>query len=188
MVDYISMHQYYDNYDNDTAEFLANSTAMDRFISQVVSLCDAEQAKQRSSKKINLSFDEWNVWYHSKEADKKIERWTKAPRQLEDIYNFEDALLVGEMLITMLRHADRVKIACLAQLVNVIAPIMTSDKGAWRQTIYYPYYYTSIYGRGRVLQTLVDSPLYTTKNNGDVPYLDAVMVECDDGSLSCCRQ
>lgn len=107
---------------------------MDRFISQVVSLCDAEQAKQRSSKKINLSFDEWNVWYHSKEADKKIERWTKAPRQLEDIYNFEDALLVGEMLITMLRHADRVKIACLAQLVNVIAPIMTSDKGAWRQT------------------------------------------------------
>lgn len=88
------------------------------------------------------------------------------------------------MLITMLRHADRVKIACLAQLVNVIAPIMTSDKGAWRQTIYYPYYYTSIYGRGRVLQTLVDSPLYTTKNNGDVPYLDAVMVECDDGSLS----
>ena len=184
VVDYISMHQYYDNYDNDTAEFLANSTAMDRFISQVVSLCDAEQAKQRSSKKINLSFDEWNVWYHSKEADKKIERWTKAPRQLEDIYNFEDALLVGEMLITMLRHADRVKIACLAQLVNVIAPIMTSDKGAWRQTIYYPYYYTSIYGRGRVLQTLVDSPLYTTKNNGDVPYLDAVMVECDDGSLS----
>ena len=146
--------------------FLANSTAMDRFITQVVSICDAEQAKQHSKKKINLSFDEWNVWYHSKEADAKLERWTKAPHQLEDIYNFEDALLVGEMLITLLRHADRVKIACLAQLVNVIAPIMTSDRGAWRQTTYYPYYYTSVYGRGKVLQTLVDSPCTPPKTTG----------------------
>ena len=177
VVDYISMHQYYDNYDNDTAEFLANSTAMDRFISQVVSLCDAEQAKQRSSKKINLSFDEWNVWYHSKEADKKIERWTKAPRQLEDIYNFEDALLVGEMLITMLRHADRVKIACLAQLVNVIAPIMTEENGiAWRQTIFYPFYHASCYGRGTVLQLAIDSPKHETSGHGSITDVEAVAV------------
>ena len=92
------------------------------------------QSKRKTrQKQINLSFDEWNVWYHSNEQDQKLEKWVRAPHQLEDVYNFEDALLVGSMLITLLRHADRVKIACLAQLVNVIAPIMTSDTGAWRQ-------------------------------------------------------
>ena len=100
----------------------------------------------------------------------------RAPHQLEDIYNFEDALLVGSLLITLLRHADRVKIACLAQLVNVIAPIMTSDTGAWRQTIFYPFAYTSTYGRGTVLNTLVKGPVYDSKTYGDAPYLDAVLV------------
>ena len=83
--------------------------------------CDAVKAKKHGGKNINLSFDEWNVWYHSNEQDKEIKAWDQAPHQLEDVYNFEDALLVGSMLITMLRHADRVKVACLAQLVNVIA-------------------------------------------------------------------
>lgn len=106
----------------------------------VVSICDAVRAKKHGKKRINLSFDEWNVWYHSNAADEKLEKWGQAPHQLEDIYNFEDALLVGSMLITLLRHADRVKMACLAQLVNVIAPIMTSDTGAWR-----PDYLLSIY-------------------------------------------
>lgn len=113
---------------------------MDDFISGVVSICDAVRAKKHGKKRINLSFDEWNVWYHSNAADEKLEKWGQAPHQLEDIYNFEDALLVGSMLITLLRHADRVKMACLAQLVNVIAPIMTSDTGAWR-----PDYFLSIY-------------------------------------------
>ena len=84
---------------------------------------------QKSNKTIDISFDEWNVWFHSQEQDKKVEPWTIAPPLLEDIYTFEDALLVGLMLITLLRHADRVKIACLAQLVNVIAPIMTRQGG-----------------------------------------------------------
>ncbi len=132
---------------------------MDEFISSVVSILDSVKAKKRGKKKINLSFDEWNVWYHSHEADEKLEKWGKAPHQLEDIYSFEDALLVGSLLITLLRHADRVKIACLAQLVNVIAPIMTSDTGAWRQTIFYPFAYTSTYGRGTVLNTLVKGPV-----------------------------
>ncbi len=125
-----------------------------------------EGQKAGKKKQINLSFDEWNVWYHSNEADKKLEKWVQAPHQLEDIYNFEDALLVGSMLITLLRHADRVKMACLAQLVNVIAPIMTSDTGAWRQTIFYPYMHASIYGRGTVLNTLVKSPGYESKPMG----------------------
>ena len=100
----------------------------------------------------------------------------KAPHQLEDVYNFEDALLVGSMLITLLRHADRVKIACMAQLVNVIAPIMTSDTGAWRQTIFYPYMYTSKYGRGTVLNTVVKATVYESKTYGEASYLDAVVI------------
>ena len=176
LVDYMSLHQYYGNAAGDTSEFLANSKGMDEFISGVVSICDAVKAKKHSKKQINLSFDEWNVWYHSNEADTKLEKWIQAPHQLEDVYNFEDALLVGSMLITLLRHSDRVKMACLAQLVNVIAPIMTSDTGAWRQTIFYPYMYTSIFGRGTVLNTLTQAPVYDSKTYGDVSYLDSVCV------------
>lgn len=175
-VDYLSLHQYYGNRDNDTPDFLASSVGMDEFISSVVSICDCVKAKRRSKKKINLSFDEWNVWYHSNEADEKLEKWVKAPHQLEDVYNFEDALLVGSMLITLLRHADRVKIGCLAQLVNVIAPIMTSDTGAWRQTIFYPFRYTSQYGRGTVLHTVIKSPVYESRTYGTAPYLEGVLV------------
>ncbi len=175
-VDYISLHTYYGDGDHDSETFLANNLDMDRFITDVVSICDSVKAKKHSKKTINLSFDEWNVWYHSYEQDQKLERWTRAPHQLEDVYDFQDALLVGSMLITLLRHADRVKIACLAQLVNVIAPIMTSDTGAWRQTIYYPYWLTCRYGRGTVLQTQVSAPTYKNKKFGDVPYVDCVTV------------
>lgn len=178
-VDYLSLHQYYANPDDDTPNFLASSVAMDDFIRSVVSICDYVQVKKRSKKKIHLSFDEWNVWYHSNEQDKKLEKWVQAPHQLEDVYNFEDALLVGSMLITLLKHCDRVKIACLAQLVNVIAPIMTSDQGAWRQTIFYPYMHASVYGRGKVLHTLAKSSVYESKH-GDAPYLDTVIIENDE--------
>lgn len=176
-VDYLSMHQYFDLNENaDAKDFLANTLSMDAFISSVASICDYVKAVKHSKKTINISFDEWNVWYHSKAADAKRDPWCLAPPLLEDIYNFMDALLVGGMLITLLKHADRVKIACLAQLVNVIAPIMTSDTGAWRQTIYWPYLHASLYGRGTVLQTLVDSPKYDSANYTDVPYLDSVAV------------
>ena len=173
--DYLSLHQYYGNREGNTPDFLASSVAMDRFITQVISVCDYVKAVKRSNKTINLSFDEWNVWYHSNEQDKELPKWVEHPHQLEDVYNFEDALLVGSMLITLLRHADRVKIACLAQLVNVIAPIMTSDTGAWRQTIYYPYMQASRYGRGTALNTIVDSPVYESCH-GDAPYVDSVVV------------
>ena len=175
-VDYLSLHQYYGNASGDTADFLASSKGMDDFISGVVAICDAVKAKKHGKKQINLSFDEWNVWYHSNEQDQKLEKWVRAPHQLEDVYNFEDALLVGSMLITLLRHADRVKIACLAQLVNVIAPIMTSDTGAWRQTIFYPYMHASVYGRGTVLNTQVLTPVYESKTYGEAPYLDSVCI------------
>lgn len=177
MVDYVSMHQYYGNRDNDSADFLACSVDLDQFIKTVISICDYVKGKHHGRKDIHISLDEWNVWYHSEEEDKKLEKWIQKPHQLEDIYNFEDALLVGSMLITMLRHADRVKIGCLAQLVNVIAPIMTSDTGAWRQTIFYPYMHAAAFGQGAVLNTIVKSPVYEAKTHGEAPYLDCVVVD-----------
>ncbi|WP_198391209.1 alpha-L-arabinofuranosidase C-terminal domain-containing protein [Brachyspira sp. SAP_772] len=127
-----------------------------------------------------LSFDEWNVWFHSQSQDNEINEktpWGKAPRLLEDIYTFEDALLVGSLIMSLLRHSDRVKIACLAQLVNVIAPIFTEPNGkAWAQTIFYPFMQASNNGRGTALRTEVKSPKYDSKNFNDVPYLDSIVI------------
>lgn len=147
---------------------------------------ETAKAKKRSKKTIYLSFDEWNVWYHSNAQDKKLEPWTIAPPQLEDKYNFEDALLVGSMLLTFLRRADRVRMACMAQLVNVIAPIMTENGGkAWRQTIFYPLLHASLYGRGVSLQPAVSSPKYDARDFADVPYLDsAVVSDVEAGQLT----
>jgi alpha-N-arabinofuranosidase len=176
-VDYISLHRYYGNWENDTANYLAKTLDLDAFIKSVIATCDYVKAKKRSKKNINLSLDEWNVWFHSNEADKKIERWSIAPHQLEDEYNFEDALLVGGILITMLKHADRLKMACLAQLVNVIAPIMTENRGpSWKQTIFYPFMHVSNYGRGYVIKPVISSPLYDSKDFTDVPVVEAIAV------------
>ena len=187
-IDYVSLHRYYGNPTGDTASFLASTMDMDDFIRSVVAICDAVKGKKHGSKQINLSFDEWNVWYHSNEQDKEIwkrEKWDRALPLLEDIYNFEDALLVGSMLITLLRNSNRVKVACLAQLVNVIAPIMTrTGGGCWAQTIYYPFMHASRYGRGTALKAIIDSPKYDSKEYTDVPIIDAMAILADDGSLT----
>ncbi len=176
-VDYISLHSYYGNPDNDTAGFLARTVDMDRYIQSVIAACDYVKAKKRSNKTIFLSYDEWNVWFHSRQADKAIQPWQVAPPLIEDIYTMEDALLVGGLLITLLNHADRVKIACLAQLVNVIAPIMTRTGGpAWAQTIYYPFMHASVYGRGIALHPVLTAPTYRSKDFGDVPSIAAAVV------------
>ena len=179
-VDYISMHQYYGNAANNSNDYLAKSDDMDKFIKSVISTCDYVKAIKRSNKKINLSFDEWNVWFHSKEQENDITTnhpWQIAPPLLEDHYNFEDALMVGLMLITLLKNADRVKIACLAQLVNVIAPIMTEKDGnAWRQTIYYPYLHASKYGRGTVLQPILENQQHLPSAHGMIDDIVSVTV------------
>ena len=181
-IDYLSLHQYYGNPNDDLATFLAASRGMDRFIESVVATCDHVKAKKRSGKEMKLSFDEWNVWFHSREADAKAEPWQVGPRLLEDVYTFEDALVVGCMLNSLIRHADRVSIACLAQLVNVIAPIMTDNGGAsWRQTIYWPFLYASRYGRGTSMDLRIDCPSYDNRTYGEVPYLDASAVLSEDG-------
>lgn len=180
-VDFISIHCYYTNEENDVRNFLAKALSMDAYIKSVIATCDYVKAKKRSNKLINLSFDEWNVWFHSREQDRKIAPWTVGPALLEDVYTLEDALLVGGLLITLLKHADRVKIACLAQLVNVIAPIMTENGGkAWRQTIFYPFMHASRYGRGAALLPVISSPKYDTREFSDVPAIDAVAVHNEE--------
>lgn len=180
-VDYVSMHQYYGNQKGDTEDFLACSDDMDQFIRTVIATCDYVKAKKRGKKDIKISFDEWNVWYHSNAADNDITEnhpWQVAPPMLEDVYNFEDALLVGLMLITLLKHADRVKMACLAQLVNVIAPIMTEAGGgtAWKQTIFYPFMHASLYGRGTALLPVIATPKFDTATHEGVTAVEAVAV------------
>ncbi len=177
-VDYISLHMYFDNCANDTLGYLAQSHALDAYINTVASVIEFIKVKKRSK---YIAFDEWNVWYHSKLQDKKIlggnGGWPHAPSILEDIYNFEDVLQVACILNTFIRRADVVKIACLAQLVNVIAPIMTSKEGgAWRQTIFYPFLFASRYGRGKSLRLQIDCPSYSWGEIENVPYLDASAV------------
>ena len=182
--DYVSLHTYYNNSDDDTENFLARSLDMDSFIETIVAVCDAAQVRAKSKKKIMLSMDEWNVWFHSNEETARVTReskWDEALPLLEDIYTFEDALLVGLLLISLLNHADRVKVACLAQLVNVIAPIMTQPGGgAFRQTIFYPFMEASKYGRGTALKPIVRAPKHDTKDYCDVPAMDAAAIWHED--------
>lgn len=177
-IDLLSLHRYYgfygDDDPNELDNYLGKNVDLDEFIKGVVAICDAVKAQKRSKKRINLSFDEWNVWYHSNQQDDETAPWQKAPHLLEDIYNFEDALLVGSLLITLLKNSDRVKMACLAQLVNVIAPIMTNDNGVWYQSIFYPFMQVLNLGKEVALTPHVAVDSYQSREFAVVPYLDSI--------------
>ncbi|MFE8943745.1 alpha-N-arabinofuranosidase [Streptomyces sp. NPDC007856] len=189
LVGHISLHAYYEPTDGDVDSFLASAVDMESFIENVVATADHIGAKLKSKKRINLSFDEWNVWYFSRweEHAKTLDQsdWPEAPRLLEDNYSVTDAVVFGSLLIALLRHADRVTVACLAQLVNVIAPIMTEPGGpAWRQTTFFPFAQASKHGRGEVLDVRVDSPTYETKKYGETDLLHATAVRAADGTVT----
>ena len=186
-VDGISLHAYYGNTTaltgNSTERFLAMNLDMDRQIREVAAVCDYVQGLRRSNKRLWLSFDEWNVWYRARDSQATDGRRAFAPKLLEEVYNLEDALLVGGFVNTLLRNADRVRVACLAQLVNVIAPLVTSSTGILRQSIYYPYAWALRYARGRVLDLRVESETYPIAaaglqadfaRNAEVPFVDLV--------------
>ncbi|MEV4480947.1 alpha-N-arabinofuranosidase [Micromonospora coxensis] len=177
-VDYISAHTYYDPSDGDRASILASAVDMDAFITDVVATADHVAARQRQRRKLKISFDEWNVWYQSRlRADLDRRGWVEAPALIEDDFTAVDAVVVGDLLITLLRHADRVGVACQAQLANVIAPIRTRTGGpAWRQSIFHPFALTARYARGTVLRTEPVSPDYDTSRYGPVPVLDTVAI------------
>ncbi|MCI2421692.1 alpha-N-arabinofuranosidase [Saccharopolyspora sp. K220] len=184
-VDYISLHAYYEEIDGDVDSFLAVAEDMEHFIDSVVATCDHVRAKLRGKKRIELSFDEWNVWYRRLRDRATEPDWEIGPRLLEDNYTVTDAVVVGSLLVTLLRHCDRVTAACLAQLVNVIAPIMTEPGGlAWRQTSFYPFSDAARHGRGRVLRIEPHSTRHQTADYGEVNLLHSVAVQEDEDTIT----
>lgn len=183
-VDYISLHAYYEPHGDDVRSFLASGASMDRFIEGVIATADHVRAAQRHAKQINLSFDEWNVWYQGEFAGEDALNWTHAPRLIENAFTLVDASVVGGLLISLLNHSDRVTAACQAQLVNVIAPIRAEPDGpAWRQTIFHPFAATAAHARGTALQVAVDAPQMSTAEHGTVPVIDvAATVNGDTGA------
>jgi len=184
-VDGISLHNYYGNTaaltGNDTARYLAMNLDMERQIHEIAAVCDYVQGVLKSKKRLWLSFDEWNVWYRARGGRFANGQRKFAPPLLEEVYNLEDALLVGGFLNTLLRQSERVRVGCLAQIVNVIAPLVTNGTSVLRQSIYYPYAWALKYARGRVLDPLVESETYAIRAEGlrpdfarddRVPYVD----------------
>jgi alpha-N-arabinofuranosidase len=176
-VDFVSCHAYYQERNGDLGSFMASSIDMQYFIDTVVATADHVKHKLRSKKTINLSFDEWNIWYQDEhQASEEVnDEWRFAPRQLEDTYSVADAVVLGNLLITLLKNCDRVTSASLAQLVNVIAPIVTEPGGdAWRQTTFFPFSATSRLARGVVLRPTIACGTYETAAYGTAALLDAV--------------
>jgi len=185
-VDGLSLHRYFGNNQRDTggdtSKYLAMNLSMERQIAETTAVCDLVRGQKRSAKKLWLSFDEWNVWYRATSGDGHR---TEAPHLLEEVYNLEDALLVGGLVNSLIRNADRVKIACLAQLVNVIAPITTNSDGLFRQTIYYPYSWGLQFARGDVLNLFAQCPTYDVHGMDPAPYVDvAGTVDLGEGKIS----
>ena len=188
-VDGLSLHRYFGNNPRDTggdtSKYLALNLLMERQIEETVAVCDLVRGHKRSPKKLWLSFDEWNVWYRTTTGDAVDGHKQEAPHLLEEVYNLEDALLVGGLINTLLRNADRVKIACLAQLINVIAPIMTDPNGLFRQTIYYPYSWGLQFAKGAVLNLLADGSKYEVRDLGEVAHVDvAGTFDQDNGRVA----
>jgi len=188
-VDGLSLHRYFGNWERDsgdkTEKYLALNLSMERQIAETLAVCDLVRGHKRSPKKLWLSFDEWNVWYRTIGGDDVDGNRKEAPHLLEEVYNLEDALLVGGLINSLLRNSDRVKVACLAQLVNVIAPIMTNSDGLFQQTIYYPYSWGIQYARGAVLNVLVESSTYEVEGLDQVACIDvAGSLSREDGKLS----
>ncbi len=183
-VDYLSLHLYVGNRDNDYYEFLASSRDLDSRTKVAEGSIQAALSggsvtpggpRRPRDKKIYIAWDEWNVWYRARD-----EHMGQGRRVLEEHYNLEDALVVATFLNTFLNNAHIVKIANLAQLVNVIAPIFTNEKGLFLQTIYYPLALFANNSRGTALEVFVDSPTYDSKTYKTVPYLDVSAAK--DGS------
>jgi alpha-N-arabinofuranosidase len=173
-VDLLSLHHYIGKKENNTPTYLAMSMEMERQIEEVIATCDYVRGVKRSNKIMNLSFDEWNVW---REPDVEYTPWqTGSPFDWVK-FHMEDALVFGSAMLTLLRHADRIQIACQSLLVNTIPMILTEKGGkAWRNPTFYPFMHVSRFGRGVVLRSIVESPKYDTPKYTDVPIVDPVAV------------
>ncbi|MBO0810768.1 MAG: alpha-N-arabinofuranosidase [Microlunatus sp.] len=184
-VDLISAHAYYEPVGGDHQSFLASAEDLRRFVASVVATADHVAATQRSDKQIMISFDEWNVWFQERFAGRDAERVKAARDLVEDSYDVQDAVVVGSLMIELLRNTDRVAVACQAQLVNVIAPIMTRPGGsAWRQTIFHPFALTTRHAKPMVLDVAAAGPVISTGRYGPVDQLHSVATfDEQDGEL-----
>lgn len=188
-LDFVSCHAYYyERGAKSLQDYLASSQDMERFIATVADCVDQAKAAHAGDHDIALSFDEWGVWYsdiwNRQEAEWKAqsgkelhhEPWPKAPHLLENIYNVTDAVVEGSLMIMLLKHCDRVRSASRAQLVNVIAPIMTSENGeAWRQTVFWPFAEAAHHAKGEAYSPIIDSPTLQTESFGTVNAIDSVI-------------
>ena len=174
--DYLSLHMYVGNRENDFGDFLANSVELGDRITTAEGIIRAALSGEPRDRRIYIAWDEWNVWYRARGSRQR------GRRILEERYNLEDALVVATFLNTFVNHSHIVKIANLAQLVNVIAPIFTNEEGLFLQTIYYPLALFANNTKGKALELFVDCPRYSTRRHGDVAYLD-LSAAFDNGTL-----
>ena len=165
-VDYHSIHYYATNDENDTDSFLALTAEFENYVDTLAGILRYVKAKNRSQHDVYLSWDEWNVWYKARGDAHQKGDWTEAPHLIEEVYNLEDALLVAAWLNVFLRKSDVLKIACIAQIVNVIAPILTTTDSMLKQSIYYPLMLFSNMASGDSLDVLVKSPAQETAKFG----------------------
>ncbi len=176
-IDYLSLHMYVGNPENDYYEFQSSTVELANRIKITEGVISDALSSAPHRKPIYIAWDEWNVWYRAR-GDKERGR-----RILEEHYNLEDALVVSSFLNTFVNNAHIVKIANMAQLVNVIAPIFTNDKGLFLQTIYYPLQLFAANCHGTALQLAVEGPTYKTKRYDAVPYLDVSAAYNSDGTI-----
>jgi len=180
--DYVSLHRYVGNPENDTANYLAVTNTIDKRIEHMDAVCRIVQAKTRSKKRHYLCFDEWNVWYRATGPEDTNGRGKFAPPLIEEPYNLEDALVIAGFLNSFIRHADSVKIANIAQIVNVLAPILTQGDQMLLQSIYYPFAMFSCRRDGVAIQPVVIGPAYDSPSYGRVNYIDTSAI-LGDGVL-----
>jgi alpha-N-arabinofuranosidase len=177
LADYISLHHYVGNPNDDTPDYLALTNSIDRQIEEMDAVCRFAQAKgrhspRRSKKRAYLCFDEWNVWYRTHATQHMDGGGKFAPHLIEEVYNLEDALVVAGFLNSFIRHADVLKIANLAQIANVIAPIITQGEEILIQSIFYPLEMFSQRRDGISLRPIVEGPSYKGQTNGQVHVVD----------------
>jgi alpha-N-arabinofuranosidase len=167
--DYLSIHYYATNLEDDTPSYLALASRLEDYVDTLAGTIRHVKAKHRSKRNVYLSWDEWQVWYKDRSGRGN---WTEAPHLSEEIYNLEDALVVGQWLNVFLRKADVLKIACVAQIVNVISWLHTRTDGVLIHPSFWPFKWVSNNARGNALDVMVQSPRYETQQFGDQPVLD----------------
>jgi alpha-N-arabinofuranosidase len=193
VIDYIALHIYVGNPDNNYYNFLSTPLVMEQRTRIVKGMIEEsmQTADRGSRPPVYIAWDEYNVWYRARTTESM-----QGTRALEERYNLEDALVIGGFLNVFIRNADIVKMANMAQLVNVIAPVFTEKDAMFKQTIYYPLELFAKYMHGTSLDLFVDCPTYDTEEffiglgesktrQSDVPYLDA-SATCKDGELVMC--